>query len=93
MVSSAQHKLAKLSHEPVLKHFLAYSLIDAFTFADKIKNIKANNTFIALFDIILFTNVPLEKVIRVCVGTLYKISKPTVYRMNFNFFETCNFWH
>ena len=50
-------------------------------FVDKIKDMKANNTFIALFDVILFIN-PLEEVIIICVGTLYKISKPTINRMN-----------
>ena len=82
MVNSAQHKLAKFSNlslEPVLKYFSEYCLKDSFTFVDKIKDIEAQNTFIALFDVkSLFTNVPLEEVIEICVDTLYKISNPTV---------------
>ena len=31
----------------------------------------------------LFTNVPLEEVIEICVNTLFKLSKPTISRMNF----------
>ena len=51
---------------------------------DKIKDIEAQNTFIASFDVkSLFTNVPLEEVIEICVDTLYKISNPTVSRTNF----------
>ena len=44
---------------------------------------EAQNTFIASFDVkSLFTNVPLEEVIEICVDTLHKISKLTVSRMN-----------
>ena len=44
---------------------------------------EAQNTFIASFDFkSVFTNVPLEDVIEICVDTMYKISKPTVSRMN-----------
>ena len=87
MVNSAQHKLAKFlnsSLEPVLKYFSAYCLKDSFTFVDKIKEMEAQNTFIASFDVkSLFTNVPLEEVIEICVDTRYKISNPTVSRTNF----------
>ena len=87
MVNSAQHKLAKflnMTLEPVLKYFSEYSLKDSFTFVDKIKDMDAQNTFIASFDVkSLFTNVPLEEVIEICVDTLYKISNPTVSRKNF----------
>ena len=70
--------------EPVLKYFSEYSLKDSFTFVDKIKDMEAQNTFIASFDVkSLFTNVPLEEVIEICVDTLYKISNPTVSRKNF----------
>ena len=86
MVNSAQHKLAKFlnsSLEPVLKYFSAYCLKDSFTFVDKIKEMEAQITFIMSFDVkSLFTNVLLEEVIKICVDTLYKISKPTVSRMN-----------
>ena len=45
---------------------------------------EAGNTFIASFDVkSLFTNVPLEEVIEICVNTLFKLSKPTISRMNF----------
>ena len=44
---------------------------------------EAQNTFMASFDVkSLFTNVPLEEVIEICVDTLYKISNPTVSRTN-----------
>ena len=86
MVNSAQHKLAKFlnsSLELVLKHFSTYCLKDSFTFVDKIKEMEANNTFNASFDVkSLFTNVLLEEVMEICVDTLYKISKPTVSRKN-----------
>ena len=31
----------------------------------------------------IFTNVPLEEVVEICVDTLYKISKPTINRLYF----------
>ena len=90
MVNSAQHKLAKflnMSREPVLKHFSAYCLNDSFTFHDKVRDIEANNTFIAMFDVLsLFTNVTPEEVIEIYIDTLYKISKPTINIMNFKNF-------
>ena len=67
-----------------MKHFSAYCLKDSFTFVDKIKEIEAKNTFIASFYVkILFTKVPLEEVIEICADTLYKISKPTISKINF----------
>ena len=75
MVISAQHKLAKFlnsSLELVLKHFLEYSLKDSFTFVNKIKEMEANNTLIASFDVqVISIKVPLEEVIEICVDTLY----------------------
>ena len=86
MVKSAQHKLTKflnLSLEPVLKYFSAYCLIDSFTFVDKIRDMEANNTVIASFGFKnLFTNVPHEGVIEVCIDILYRIRKPTINRIN-----------
>ena len=50
---------------------------------DKIKDMEAQNTFIASFDIkTIYTNVSLKEVVEVCVDTLYKISQPTVSKMN-----------
>ena len=57
MVNSAQHKLAKFlnsSLEPVLKYFSAYCLKDSFRFVDKIKEMEAQNTFIALLMLKVF---------------------------------------
>ena len=75
MVNSAQHKLEKFldyQFERVLKYFSSYILKDSFSFVDQIKDIESNNTFIASFDVkSLFTNVPLEEVIEICLDMLY----------------------
>ena len=86
LVNSAQHKKAKClnsSLQLVLKYFSAHCLKDSFTFVDKIKDIEVQNTFIASFYIKnIYTNVSLKEVIEVCVDTLYKISQPTIFKMN-----------
>ena len=87
MVNSAQHKLAiflNFQLEPVLKHYSSYILKDSFSFVDQIKDIESNNNFIASFDVeSLFTNVPLEEVIKFCIDMLYKIEKHTISKNNF----------
>ena len=50
-------------------------------------DMEVNNTLIALFGVKShFTNVPLEKVIEICIDTLYKIKEPTISRMNLKSF-------
>ena len=87
MVKSAQHKLAKFLNcclEPVLEYYSAYTLKDSFTFVDKIKDMDSNNSFVASFDVkSLFTNVPLEEVIEICINKLYEIDKPKMNKNNF----------
>ena len=87
MVNSAQHKLAKFLNDqlyPVLEHFSSYILKDSFSFVDQIKNIASNNTFMASFDVkSLFTNVPLDEVVDICVDTLYRLETPSISKINF----------
>ena len=86
MVKSAQHKLAKFLNfqlQPVLEHYSSYILKDSFSFVDEISAIESNNTFMASFDVkSLFTNVPLNEVIEICVEMMYKIEKPTISKEN-----------
>ena len=87
MVNSPQHKLAKFLNlllEPVLKYYSDYMIKDSFSFVETIRNIKANNTCVATFDVkSLFTNVPLKEVIDICTDKLYLITKPTLRKENF----------
>ena len=76
MTGSSYHELSKWLAsllEPVLKRFSTHCIRDSFTFADAIQNSKdANNLFMCSFDISsLFTNVPLEETINICVDALY----------------------
>ena len=75
MVNSAQHKLAKFVNDqlcPVLEHFSSYILKGSFSSFDQIKSITSSYTFMALFDLkSLYNNVPLDKVVDICVETLH----------------------
>ena len=45
---------------------------------------EAYNIVIASLDVLsLFTDVPLEEVVKICLDLLYKISRPTVNKLNF----------
>ena len=77
MIKSPQHNLAKwLNHilSPVLDFYSTYCLEDSFTFVKTIKNLKfdVSNTFWCSFDVkSLFTNIPLQEAIDICVTSLY----------------------
>ena len=82
MINSPQHKIAKFLNrllEPVLHYYSDYVIKDSFSFVETIRNIKANNTFVASFDVkSLFTNVPLKEVIDISTDKLYLLAKPTL---------------
>lgn len=50
----------------------------------KTRNIKANDTFMASFDIkSLFANVLLKEIIDICTQNLYELEKPSLSKENF----------
>ena len=59
--------------EPVTKRFSKYTITDSFTFADEIRKMPAENTYMVSFDVkSLFTNVPLAETIDICTKALYE---------------------
>ena len=78
IIGSSQHELAKLLAEilaPVLNSYSSYCIKDYFTFANFIQNcnLKPAKAFLCSFDISsLFTNVPLDGTIGICVDALYR---------------------
>ena len=76
MLNSPQNKLAKfLVHilKPVLDKFSTYQTPDSFEFVKSLKSLNLNKeVFMCSFDIkSLFTNVPLNEVIKICLEQLY----------------------
>ena len=73
-VNSVQHKLTRFLNDqiyPVLEPLSSYILKDPSSFVDQVKCINSKNTFMAFFDVrSLFTNVPLDKVLNICVDTV-----------------------
>ena len=60
--------------EPVLEKFTTHTVPDSFSFVDKLKslNLSQPNNFMVSFDIkSLFTNVPLDEVLNICLDQLY----------------------
>ena len=78
MVGSAHHELARWLAEllkPVLEHYSTHTVKDSFQFCDELR--KQNNlgetAFICSFDVkSLFTNVPLNETIKICLDALYR---------------------
>ena len=77
MIGSAQHKLTKFLAallQPVLELYSTNCIIDFFSFAEMIQQLKvnSNDSILCSFDICsLFTNVPLAGTIEICTKTLY----------------------
>ena len=76
MTGSSHHELGKWLAsplQPVFERFLSHCISDLFTFAKTIQNLDIDpNVFVCSFDLSsLFTNVPLDKTIKVCSETLY----------------------
>ena len=87
MISSPQHKLAKYLNDllkPVFDHYSRYAITDSFEFAKIIQGTSANNSFMASFDVkSLFTNVPLQETVDICADALYRISKISLKKREF----------
>ena len=80
MINAPQHELAKWLTDvlkPVVGKFSTHTVKDTFEFCENIQNYSAendaNNAFMCSFDITsLFTNIPLEATIKICLDTLYR---------------------
>nr|WBB44924.1 reverse transcriptase [Chrysogorgia stellata] len=77
MIKSSQHSLAKklsLLLNPVLNKYSSHILKDSFTFVNDLKQLNYNSSELTMcsFDVVsLFTNIPLEETIKICIDTLY----------------------
>ena len=78
MINSAHHELAKqlsVVLSPVLEKFSIHALKDSFTFTNQLKQLDLSghhNLTMYSFDVTsLFTNVPLEETIEICVDNLF----------------------
>ena len=89
MTNAPQHELAKWLAEllrPVVNKYSEHTVKDAFEFCQNIDECSANHdiadSFMCSFDITsLFTNIPLEATVKICLDTLYRdpeISKPPI---------------
>ena len=75
-IGTCTYNTAKL-FAPVLKDFTLseYTLSDSFSFSDEIQE-KDNNLYMESFDIeSLFTNIPLDETINICVNNVFGNSK------------------
>lgn len=83
MVKSPQHGLARFLVSvlnPVLEKYSSFMVSDSFHFVESLNNLRSNKNFMCSFDIkSLFTNIPLNEVIEICVEQLYdsEITAPT----------------
>ena len=59
--------------QPVLEHFSSHCISDSFTFAKTMQNLNIDPiVFMCYFDVSsLFTNVPLNETIKICLDALY----------------------
>ena len=77
MIGSPQHSLAKWLvrvFEPVLSKYSLFTVKDSFSFSECIKGLRLNmdNIYICSYDIkSLFTSVPLQEVLKICINELY----------------------
>ena len=79
MVGSAQHELARWLTEvlqPVLNRYSTHVVKDSFDFCRRLREWSTTNhvnTYMCSFDVVsLFTNVPIEQTIQICLDTLYR---------------------
>ena len=86
MIGSCQHNIAKWlakALEPVLDHYSEFCIKDSFSFVTMLRDSDVNHesNVMCSFDIkSLFTNVPLNEVIDLCMETLYE-KDTTVYEI------------
>ena len=89
MINAPQHKVAKWLAEqlkPVVRKYSAFTIKDTFEFCEKLEEFQvendSNGLFMCSFDVVsLFTNIPLEKTIDICLDSLYRdddVPTPTV---------------
>ena len=89
MVNAPQQEMAKWLAEqlaPVVNKFSTHTIKDTFQFVENLKAFEESNTVndivLCSFDIVsLFTNVPLNRTVEICLDTLYrddKVPKPPV---------------
>ena len=78
MVGSAQHELARwlaVVFQPVLNQYSFHVIKDSFSFCERLRERKAPDcgAFMCSFDVVnLFTNVPIEETIQICLDSLYR---------------------
>ena len=79
MIGSAQHQVANWLAEilqPVLDKYALHVVKDSFEFADLIRDHPTNEqteTSMCSFDVVsLFTNVPIDETIDICLNALYR---------------------
>ena len=78
MVGSAQHEMARWLGEllkPVVGKYSSHVVSDSFCFSDIIRGLAGpkRNAFMCSFDVkSLFTNVPIDETIKICLDTLYR---------------------
>ena len=101
MIGSPQHLVAKWlvkMLQPVLMRYSTHVVKDSFTFAKEIQgfSLQQNDAFMCSFDVkSLFTNVPINEVLDVCMKELYEtdLKPPSVPADAFRYllrFATCN---
>ena len=91
MINAPQHAMAKWLTEvlqPVVSKFSTHTIKDAFEFCEIIeefgreKDFSSEGSFMCSFDVVsLYTNIPLEETIDICLNTLYRdesIKKPSI---------------
>ena len=76
VTGSSHHELGRTlagALQPVLKRFSLHCISDSFTFAKTMQNLDIDpNVCMCSFDVFsLFTNVPLDETIKVCLEALY----------------------
>ena len=76
MTGSSHHELGKLLAgllQPVLERFSSHCISDSFTFAKTMQNLDIDpNVFMCFFDVSsLFTNIPLDEIVKICSEALY----------------------
>ena len=86
MVGSAQHELARWLAEvirPVLNRYSSNVVKDSFSFCADLQDYGyvSDNAFMCSFDVVsLFTNVPIDETVQICLDTLYRsdIKPPSI---------------
>ena len=76
MTGSSHHELGRWLAgllQPVLVRFSSHCILDSFTFAKTMENLEIDpNVFMCSFDVSsLFTNVPLNETIKICIEARY----------------------